>query len=81
LRKLTINFVVSIFLSVRTGQMDSNWTNFREILYRVIQNDFLGFNTLSCTIHLRYEYVDALMYLEVYVPPLQLQQYTWSTNN
>jgi hypothetical protein len=33
LRKATINFVVSVCLSVRMGQPDSHWTDVHEIWY------------------------------------------------
>jgi len=38
--------------------------------YRVIRNDCRGFNNLSYTIHLRWQYLVAPMDLEIYVPPL-----------
>ena len=37
LREMTVSFAISVRLSVRTGQLGSHWTDFREIL---ILDDF-----------------------------------------
>jgi len=48
----------------------SDDASLHKVLYKVIRNDCRGFNNLSYTVHLRQEYVVALMDLEVYVLPL-----------
>ena len=35
-RKATITFVMSLRLSVRMKQLDSQWTDFHEILYLIV---------------------------------------------
>ena len=70
--KQHVSFSISVTVKPNTCNNQELVHNDIQFLrkYRVIRNDYRGFNNLSYTIHLRYEYAVAPKDLEVYVPPL-----------